>query len=51
MTEKEELMYKFYNIVEKIDEQAFINGDVYRYMKEICKLFKEYGICEKKEDE
>jgi len=54
MTNKERFLYDFYALVEKIDEKEFIRKDFIEYMREICRLFKEYGICkiqEGKEDE
>jgi hypothetical protein len=49
MTDKEKLIYEFYNIVERIDENSFMHIDFDIYMQEICKLFKKYGICKNKE--
>jgi hypothetical protein len=54
MTNKEEFLYEFYSIVEKIDEKEFIRKDFLYHMQEMCKLFQKYGICkiqEGKEDE
>lgn len=49
MTDKEEFLYEFYSIVEKIDEKEFIRKDFIGHMEEICALFKRYGICKSKE--